>query len=50
MRILQVRDEVPSDLQFVMEDIAGDEKKAGITWYVIGCMLLLYLRLSLDFF
>jgi len=28
----QVRDEVPSDLKFVMEDIAGEECKAGIRW------------------
>uniref|UniRef100_A0A7S3VQV0 SnoaL-like domain-containing protein n=1 Tax=Dunaliella tertiolecta TaxID=3047 RepID=A0A7S3VQV0_DUNTE len=30
----KVRDEVPGDLKFVMEDIAGEERKAGITWHV----------------
>ncbi|KAF5840896.1 hypothetical protein DUNSADRAFT_15096, partial [Dunaliella salina] len=28
----KVREEVPSDLQFVIEEIAGEENKCGIRW------------------
>ncbi|KAF5827488.1 hypothetical protein DUNSADRAFT_563 [Dunaliella salina] len=30
----KVRQEVPGDLKFVMEEITGDEQKCGITWHV----------------
>jgi len=34
----QVRDTVPSDLKFVMEDIAGEQNKAGITWWASAAL------------
>lgn len=30
--LMQVSETVPKDLRFVMDDIAGEEKKVGIIW------------------